>query len=114
MLQDCANISVVSESRCSGSGKEENTCQSIEMETIKNGYNYSHNFFLGWVMGSFGSCTTCCFTHVPSGRPIKRTVDFVHVHTHAIGNRLKVHSSFKLIVLQRHDLLMLRDQDKKI
>lgn len=53
MLQDCANISVVSESWCSGSGKEENTCQSIEMETIKNGQSHSHNFFPGLGDGFF-------------------------------------------------------------
>lgn len=40
-------------------------------------------FSLGWVTGSFDGCITCCSTHVPFGRPIKRAVDFTHVRAHA-------------------------------
>lgn len=69
-------------------------------------------FFLGWVTGSFDGHITCCFTLVPFGRPIKLAVDFMHVHTHTLGNRLKIHSSFKLIAHQSHNLLMLQDQEK--
>lgn len=66
--------------------------------------------FSGLGDGFFRRHITCCLTHVPFGQLIKHTVDFIHVHT--LGNRLKIHSPFKLITHQSHNLLVLQDQEK--